>query len=259
MRPPAPAEVLAAIEGADPEFAVFIRVAAAAGSRRGEVGVLRWPAVDMEGKQLVISKELIESSTRAIRKDTKTHQARRIALDAGTVAALRAWREECDRRAALCGVAVLPDGYVFSAQPDGSEPWRPYRWTSAWRRLRDRAGIDKSVRLHDLRHFRATRLLDAGVPVKTVSGRLGHARPATALHIYAHFVPATDRLAADSMGRILSRSRCRRRLPPSRTRRTRRRTARTSELPTRCPISRSTGRIDECGSNGTDRLGRRGC
>lgn len=50
----------------------------------------------------------------------------------------------------------------------------------------------------------ATRLLDAGVPVKTVSGRLGHARPATTLNIYAHFVPATDRLAADAMGRILS-------------------------------------------------------
>ena len=98
----------------------------------------------------------------------------------------------------MCGVAVLPNGYVFTAQPDGSEPWRPYHWTSAWRRLRDRAGIDKSVRLHDLRHFTATRLLDAGVPVKTVSGRLGHARPATTLNIYAHFVPATDRLAADA-------------------------------------------------------------
>jgi hypothetical protein len=28
--------------------------------------------------------------------------------------------------------------------------------------------------------------------------------PATTLNIYAHFVPATDRLAADAMGRILS-------------------------------------------------------
>jgi hypothetical protein len=40
--------------------------------------------------------------------------------------------------------------------------------------------------------------------VKTVSGRLGHARPATTLNIYAHFVPATDRTAADVMGNILS-------------------------------------------------------
>ena len=80
----------------------------------------------------------------------------------------------------------------------------PTAGRAPWRRLRERVGIDKSVRLHDLRHFTATRLLDAGVPVKTVSGRLGHARPATTLNIYAHFVPATDRLAADAMGRILS-------------------------------------------------------
>jgi len=204
IRPPVPAEVMAAIEGADPEFAVFVRVAAAAGSRRGEVGALRWPAVDLGAGELVISKGLIESKIGAIyEKDTKTHQARRIALDAGTVLALRAWREECARRAALCGAQVLPNGYVFSSQPDGSLPWRPYRWTSAWRRLRAGVGIDQSVRLHDLRHFTATRLLDAGVPVKTVSGRLGHARPATTLNIYAHRSRHRS-LAADAMGRILS-------------------------------------------------------
>lgn len=66
---------MAAIEGADPEFAVFVRVAAAAGSRRGEVGALRWPAVNLEVGELVISKGLIESRTREIyEKDTKTHR-----------------------------------------------------------------------------------------------------------------------------------------------------------------------------------------
>ena len=33
--------------------------------------------------------------------------------------------------------------------------------------------------LHDLRHLHATQLLAAGVPVRTVSGRLGHANAAT--------------------------------------------------------------------------------
>jgi len=82
------------IEGADPEFAVFVCVAAAAGSRRGEMGALGWPAVDLDAGELVISKGLIESKTGAIyEKDTKTHQARRIALDAGRYGA----------RSTLCG------------------------------------------------------------------------------------------------------------------------------------------------------------
>ena len=65
-------------------------------------------------------------------------------------------------------------------------------------------GIDPAVRLHDLRHFAATRLLDAGVPVETVSGRLGHARPATTLNVYAHFIPASDQVAADVLGALLT-------------------------------------------------------
>ena len=205
VRSPAPVDVLAAIEGADPELATFVRLVAVVGGRRGEVAALRWSAVDLEAGELVIAKALVESRDRTIyEKDTKTHQTRRVALDEGTVAALKAWRSRVEDRAEACGTRLKANGFLFSADPDGSSPWRPYHWTSAWRRLRDKVGIDKSVRLHDLRHFAATRLLDAGVPVRTVSGRLGHSRPATTLNVYAHFVPATDRVAADVVGNILT-------------------------------------------------------
>jgi len=203
---PSPAAVMAAIAVADDEFSTFLRVSAAIGGRRGEVGALRWSAVDLERGELKVVRALIESADGSIfEKDTKTHQARRVALDPGTVTALVDWRRMIENRAARAGVKLVGDGFVFSAEVDGSRPWRPYRWTSVWRRVRDKAGIDPTVRLHDLRHFAATHLLDAGVPVKTVSSRLGHARPATTLNVYAQFIPATDRSAADVMGRILTR------------------------------------------------------
>lgn len=205
VRPPAPADVITAIERADPELATFLRLSAVVGGRRGEVAALRWSNIDLEAGQLLISKALVESRDHTIfEKDTKTHQARRVALDAGTVEVLRRWRSSVEERATLCRTELRPDGFVFSADPEGSQPWRPYRWTSAWRRLRDRIGIDPAVRLHDLRHFAATRMLDAGVPVRTVSGRLGHARPATTLNVYAHFIPATDQVAADVLGALLT-------------------------------------------------------
>lgn len=127
-----------------------------------------------------------------------------MALDGVTVGALRAWRAAVDERAKTCGAVQPANTFVFSPVIDGTQPWRPFHWTSAWRYLRARTGIHPNVRLHDLRHFTATRLLDAGVPVKTVSGRLGHARPSTALNVYAHFIPATDRVAADLMGELLA-------------------------------------------------------
>ena len=64
-----------------------------------------------------------------------------------------------------------------------------------------RAGIE-NVRLHDLRHYVATRLLAAGVDVRTVAGRLGHRNLATTLNVYAHFVPEVDQQAADVLGRM---------------------------------------------------------
>ena len=62
------------------------------------------------------------------------------------------------------------------------------------------------TRLHDLRHLHATQLLAAGVPVRTVSGRLGHANAATTLNVYAHFLEASDREAADVIGNLLGPS-----------------------------------------------------
>ena len=100
-----------------------------------------------------------------------------MAIDPGTALALQALADRGGAPGRLALVSVLADGYVFSPSLDGSLPWRPLHWTSAWRRLRVKGGIDPRVRLHDLRHFAATFLLDAGVPVKTVSSRLGHARP----------------------------------------------------------------------------------
>ena len=61
----------------------------------------------------------------------------------------------------------------------------------------------KGIRLDELRHLHATQLLAARVPVPTVSGRLGHANAATRLNVYAHFLEAGDRDAADVIGNLL--------------------------------------------------------
>jgi len=97
------------------------------------------------------------------------------------------------------------DWFVFSYEPDCSAPWRPDGVTHRFTRLRAKAGLSV-VRLHDLRHFVATRLLAAGVPVTTVAGRLGHARSATTLNVYGHFIAASDRDAARLMSGLLAPS-----------------------------------------------------
>jgi integrase len=67
-----------------------------------------------------------------------------------------------------------------------------------------RSGGLPDVRLHDLRHFGATRLLAARVPVRMVSGRLGHANAATTLGVYAHFMQESDRHSAAVLGALVA-------------------------------------------------------
>jgi len=61
--------------------------------------------------------------------------------------------------------------FVFSQ--DRRTPWPPNWVTKRFIAYRRAAKVD--CRLHDLRHFMATTMLTAGVPITTVSARLSHA------------------------------------------------------------------------------------
>lgn len=74
---------------------------------------------------------------------------------------------------------------MFTHDPMGAGAWRPDVVNFRWRRARRVAGSSTTVRLHDLRHWHATELLDAGVPVPTVAAWLGHIDGTTTMKIYA--------------------------------------------------------------------------
>ena len=196
--------LLTAAEERDPDFAALIRILVATGARRGEACGLRWSDLDLAAGTAVICRSVASVAGGIVVKDTKTHAARRLALDPETVIALLHRRERADLLATMCRCDVAPDAFVFSSSPDSSTPLHPDTVTNGFQRLCRRVGL-KGVRLHDLRHLHATQLLAAGVPVRTVSGRLGHANAATTLNVYTHFLDASDRQAADVIGGLLSR------------------------------------------------------
>jgi integrase len=153
------------------DLGAFLQLAATTGARRGELCALRWSAVDLDGGALTIACSMVHGADGLlVEKDTKTHSVRRVALDPMTVDVLRGHRARCCARALACGTSLGKGAYVFSRAADSSTPWPPNDMTHAFIRLRDRLGLT-SIRLHDLRHFAATRLLGAGIPVRTVSGR----------------------------------------------------------------------------------------
>jgi integrase len=61
----------------------------------------------------------------------------------------------------------------------------------------------RPIKFHGLRHTCATLLLQANVPIKVVSERLGHMKIQITLDIYAHALPSMQQEAAVKMGTIL--------------------------------------------------------
>ena len=59
------------------------------------------------------------------------------------------------------------------------------------------------IRLHDLRHTWATLALSAGVDVKIVSERLGHASAKITWDIYQHVTPTMRSNAAETVARLI--------------------------------------------------------
>src|SRR5665213_2536283 len=199
------AELIRKATERDPELGHFFHIAASTGARRGEVCALRWSNLDTQVRTLTIEHSIIEVLGGLSEKDTKSHANRRIKLDPVTLEVFEAQRAIMTERAACVGMVLADDAYVFSREPNGLIPLTPGYVTKQFALIKDDLGYH-SMRLHDLRHFAATRLMAAGIPIRQVSGRLGHANPSTTLSVYTHFLEARDQESADVMGQSLPKS-----------------------------------------------------
>jgi integrase len=171
-------------------------VALGTGMRRGELLGLRWQDVAPEWRTVRVATSLTIVDGRPRLKATKTNHVRRLHVDAHTAAAI----ERQHRR----GVEAISDNKLDLVFADESgQPLIPQRITHRFRRLVRSLPLP-TIRLHDLRHTHATLLLQAGVPIKVLSERLGHANISVTLDTYAHVLPAMDRDAADRFGTIIA-------------------------------------------------------
>jgi integrase len=207
ITPPDAADVrrlLQLAEKADPVLACWLQVSTASGARRGEICGLRWSDIDLDARTIRIQRSVSATKTAGVFiKTTKTGRVRQVSITSTATHALRELRDRTETTASLGPGAPIAQRFVFTNDPTGQRPWRPELVSRRWERLRATAGLDH-VRLHDLRHFVATELLTAGIDVRTVANRLGHARTSTTMDIYWAYVPARDRDAANHLEAVLA-------------------------------------------------------
>ncbi|MCO5312097.1 MAG: site-specific integrase [Microthrixaceae bacterium] len=196
---PVPVDVmltmLDAAAGTNPTLAMLIALAADTGARRGELCALRWRHVDFDARTLRIEAAIGETNV-VYEKDTKNHQHRTVTLSEFAVEWLHEHWTRHAKACALCGTELADDAYVLAPETGGLTPWHPSNATRAFGRLRDRLELPTWVHLHGLRHLQVTQLLDAGIPLRSVSGRVGHLNMSTTGNIYAHWIQESDTRSA---------------------------------------------------------------
>lgn len=175
-----------------------LHLAATTGMRRGEIAGLRWGDWHYDTHRLSIARSRQVVGGRSVEVPVKTRSSRRcIDLDGDTEAVLAAWRRRQQRDGHTTGLGD-PMFTNTSGQPIHAE---------SLYQLFDRQ-VRKlelpRIRLHDLRHTHASLLVAAGVPIKVVSERLGHANPGFTMATYQHVLPGMGADAADRFGQLIA-------------------------------------------------------
>jgi integrase len=184
-----------------PQWGALFMLAALTGMRRGELCALHWD--DCGDTGLMVTKSVIYTPAGGIREaPTKTHQARFVAIDVVGQAIIAEQKEDLRQAARSLGLGLVSNPYLFYSEPDGSVPLHPDSPSKLFRRLGDKFGW-RGLHLHSLRHFAATQLVAAGMDIRTVAGRLGHADASVTLKVYSHVLEAKNQEAASIMGALL--------------------------------------------------------
>ena len=154
---------------------------------------------------LAVRRQRVQLGWEVIEDDPKSEAgSRTIALDAGSVAALRAHRRAQLAERLAWGSAWVDSGKVFARE--NGEPLHPATITDRFHELVGMADLPP-VRLHDLRHGAASLMLAAGVDLKIVQETLGHSSITLTSDTYTSVYPAVAAAAAEAAASLVPRAR----------------------------------------------------
>jgi integrase len=199
------AKVIAEARSRSAALGLYLWLVVVTGIRRGELCGLQIRDIDLDRGLVHVAFNYVVRGGQRVRKDTKTHQDRWLAIDPDTCALIATYLDETSAALATVGVELRDDAYLFSNDPAHARPWNPDWVTHQIAVAADAAGVKLDIK--GGRHYTASQLLAGGFDLRNTAARLGHSGGgATTLRHYADPVPEVDRRAAAYLARLTARS-----------------------------------------------------
>ncbi|HHX0240056.1 TPA: tyrosine-type recombinase/integrase [Enterococcus faecalis] len=181
----------------------FFRLLAFTGCRKSEILALQWKDLDILKKSVIIGKTLAldEYNNILIQTPKTSSSTRSISLDNETIKIMSKWRTIQRSDYFQMGFNTSSEEqYIFTN--DRNELYYP-QVVNDWLNYLIKKYKLPRITPHHFRHTHASLLLQAGVPVKEVSERLGHKDVKITLEIYSHVMPEEAEKTADKFANFL--------------------------------------------------------
>lgn len=199
------AKLLDLLESEDMLYKTAIRFLLFTGLRRGEALGLNWSDINFDTATVQICRSSLYLPDKGIFEDeTKNRTSNRVIKIPQTVLTdLKLYRKYQLQNRLMMGDRWCESDRVFTTiEGFPLHPDTLSRWFSKF--IKAHSNEIPYITLHSLRHTNATLMIASGVPITTVSKRLGHADTTTTGKIYAHAIRSADEAAAETLDNLLT-------------------------------------------------------
>ena len=164
------------------------------GLRIGELLSLTWDDIDLKNKTMFINKNIsrvkINGTYQNITTIPKTSKSRRTIPICNSLVILL-------KKLKIKHIS----NYVISAKDGKQMLTRTYQ--HIFKSLQKKVGITKPLNFHSIRHTFATRAIESGMDVKTLSELLGHSNTSITLNRYVHSMFETKKKAMEKLSKMI--------------------------------------------------------
>lgn len=172
-------------EGDQKKFTLFYLLSYT-GLRKGEALALTWKDINFHTQEILINKAIAKGKNHQIYiKEPKSGLPRNLSIGSEVTTVLKNWKEEQRKQLEMLGLFPLSDEQQLVFSNTKNSYIQPSK-TSDWLKKLIIKYELPPITTHGLRHTHCSLLIEAGVGIKEIQERLGHADIKTTLNIYAH-------------------------------------------------------------------------